>query len=150
VRANVGGSSNTNANWFSISSVASVSPSFGPTTTFQAPGVGGSFDVKGVSAADPNKSMTVTITVPNIKTGTEGGGGGGKFVPIQEQLQFSQQAAPPSDAAPDPAPSAAASADEPASTGEPASTDAVPEGKARAFITPKKRPSPKLPPKPDK
>lgn len=152
VRANVGGSSNTNANWFSISSVASVSPSFGPTTTFQAPGVGGSFDVKGVSAADPNKSMTVTITVPNIKTGTEGGGGGGKFVPIQEQLQFSQQAAPPSDAAPDAAPDAAADAapDAVASADEPASTEAVSEGKARAFITPKKRPSPKLPPKPDK
>jgi hypothetical protein len=140
VRATVGGSSNANASWFSISSVASVSPAFGPTTTFQAPGVGGSFDVKGVSAADPNKFMTVTIDVPNIKTGTEGGGG--KFAPAREVLPFSMQTSGPS------------AADTLDTSDESASADVVeggaPEAKARAFITPKKRGSPKLPPKPDK
>lgn len=148
VRATVGGSSNVNARWRSVSSVASVSPALGPTTTFHAPGLGGEFEVEGKSDADPTKIMTVRITVPNVKSpfGEGGGGGGGKFAPVQENLSPfaavaavpTQQPGPVSDA-----PSADASApvvDAPANA--PADAPANAEAK-RAFVAPKKRPSTK-------
>jgi hypothetical protein len=142
IRATVGGSTNTNVNWASQSVVASVSPAVGPTTTFHAPGVGGSFTVFASAVADPTKTQQVTITVPNVKTGTEGGGGGGggggKFAPIQENISaFSAVAS----LAPQPVPP---------SPKEAAAGDVAPDAavQARSLVTPKKRAATKLPPKP--
>lgn len=145
VRASVGGSSNLNARWRSISSVASVSPAFGPTTTFFAPGLGGSFIVEGVCDSDPTKSMQVTIFVPNVKNpqgeGGGGGGGGGKFAPIQENLSpFSAVSAVPTQAPADAPPADTSVADATPDTAPPAA-------EARAFVAPKKRASAKLPTK---
>ncbi|MEP6620354.1 MAG: hypothetical protein ABJE47_13605 [bacterium] len=139
VRATVTGTTDNRANWVSVSQAASVSPSVGPTTTWFAPGVGGSFDVKGTSVADPNQSQIITINVPNVKNDGGGGGGGGKFAPpTQENLAFSSVAPPDATAPASTAPEVAPPAGE--------SADAV--DKARAFVKPKKRASTKLPPEP--
>lgn len=142
IRATVGGASNTNVNWTSQSLAASVSPAVGPTTTFHAPGVGGSFTVIASAVADTTKTQQVTITVPNVKTGGEGGGGGGggggKFAPISENLSpFSTVASlAPQPVAPSP--------------NEAVAGDVAPdaEAQARSLVTPKKRAATKLPPKP--
>jgi hypothetical protein len=145
VRATITGTHNPNANWFSMSQACSVSPAVGPTTTWFGPGLGGSFDVKATAQADPNQVAFTNIFVPPIKSDVPPGGGGpGKFAPNLETLpKFANPAAMASaPAAPDAVPAADASA-----AGDAAPSDQ--DAKAKAFVRPKKRASPKLPPPTD-
>ena len=142
VRATVTGSNNQNANWSSQSLAASVSPAFGPTTTWFAPGVGGFFGVKATAAADPNQSFTTNITVPPVKSDVPpGGGGGGKFAPVIEQVPFAPSVAPAE------VPAASDASPAPDATQAPDAAGAR-DLDAKAFVRPKKRGSSKLPPAP--
>jgi hypothetical protein len=129
VRATITGTNDNRAKWTSISSVASVSPALGPTTTFFAPGLGGTFPVRGEANADTSQFFEIDIFVPNVKN--PGNEGGGKFArgPVVENIATPKAASATGPAAPD----------EPATEAD----------KPRSFIKPKKRPGSKLPPKPD-
>lgn len=87
--ANITGTSNGNATWSKASSVGSLSPLSGATTTFIPPSnTGGAFDVTATSQADPTKFTTVTVNVQNVATG--GGGGGGGTTDSPPLSQFSR------------------------------------------------------------
>ena len=117
--------SDNRANWGILSSVASISPLLGPTTTFFAPGVGGTFTVTASAVADTTKTTSTDIFVPPIGGGG-GGGGGGKF--ITDNVDPSSN----------PIVERSLVADE--------STES--SATARSFVRPNKRSKPKPPPKP--
>jgi hypothetical protein len=159
VRATITGTTDNRANWVSESSVCTVSPAVGPTTTWTGPGLGGSFGVKATAVADTNKFDETFINVPNIPTGGGGGGGGGSGGgggPIQP---LSPANPPPPDSSPDPSPPASsdsavvapasltstASTGTPVSAGSGASAPVVADDAATA-ARPKKRASSKAPP----
>jgi hypothetical protein len=126
IRASITGSSDTRANWTLQSPVPSISPALGATTTFFAPGLGGVFTVNASAVADPSKTASTVITVPNVKNPT--GEGGGKFAPVLQENIATQP----------PVLARALAPDEQTDTGE----------QAQSFVRPKKRSSPKLPPEP--
>jgi len=76
--------------------------------------------------ADPSKTASTVITVPNVKNPT--GEGGGKFAPVLQENIATQP----------PVLARALAPDEQTDTGE----------QAQSFVRPKKRSSPKLPPEP--
>jgi len=61
--ASVSGTSNTAVNW--TSSGGNLAPQ-GASATFTAPGSAGTFTITATSAADPSKSATATLTVPEV------------------------------------------------------------------------------------